>query len=146
VYFVFKCKINILFYYLIQILLCLFFIKISFYDSGIRNAVIGNFLPLHARSDAGALWENFLVSERMKYLRYNEMTAHSYFWRTTQQQEIDYIEERNGKIYAYEFKWNDLKTHRIAKTFSDAYHPESFEVISLKTIESFLCPIHGIIR
>jgi len=120
--------------------------KIYFYDNGIRNAVIGNFLPLHSRSDVGALWENFLVSERMKYLRYNEMTAHSYFWRTTQQQEIDYIEEQNGKIYAYEFKWNDLKTHRIAKTFSDAYHPESFEVISLKTIESFLCPTHGIIR
>ena len=67
--------------------------KIYFYDTGVRNAILGHFSPLHSRADAGALWENYLVVERLKKLRYSDTDARSFFWRTTQQQEIDYIEE-----------------------------------------------------
>jgi len=84
--------------------------KIYFYDNGIRNAIIENFNPLINRSDTGALWENFLISERMKYLYHNNIAAKKYFWRTTQQQEIDYIEEQERKLFAYEFKWNKKLT------------------------------------
>ena len=78
--------------------------KIYFYDNGIRNAIVGDFsLPEH-RADRGALWENYLISERWKALTYREMDAERYFWRTTQQQEIDYLEERNQTLFAYEFK------------------------------------------
>lgn len=76
--------------------------KIYFYDNGIRNAVLGAFTLLEGRTDKGALWENFLVSERYKLLNYQEIDAKRFFWRTTQQQEIDYLEEREGKLYAYE--------------------------------------------
>ena len=80
--------------------------KIYFCDNGIRNAVLSNFSPLAMRTDKGALWENFLVSERVKYLGNNELDVKSWFWRTTQQQEIDYIEEWENKLCAFEFKWN----------------------------------------
>jgi hypothetical protein len=79
--------------------------KIYFYDNGIRNAILGNFSVLSSRTDKGALWENFLISERFKFLGNNELDVKSWFWRTTQQQEIDYIEEYDAKLYAYEFKW-----------------------------------------
>ncbi len=103
--------------------------KIYFYDNGIRNAVIGSFTPLEGRTDKGALWENFLVSERLKLLHYQEVDAKRFFWRTTQQQEIDYLEERGGKLYAYEFKWSATKWKskaktKFPKTFTNAY-PES---------------------
>ena len=77
--------------------------KIYFYDNGIRNAIIGNYSPLTSRTDIGALWENFLISERLKHITYSNMPCFRYFWRTTQQQEVDYIEERNGKLWAWEF-------------------------------------------
>ncbi len=86
--------------------------KIYFYDTGIRNALISNFNPLSLRQDTGALWENFLISERIKQLEYNESYGNKYFWRTTQQQEIDYIEEHSGKLFCYEFKWNEKVIHR----------------------------------
>jgi uncharacterized protein len=91
--------------------------KIYFYDNGIRNAVLGNFSPLHMRTDKGALWENFLVSEHFKHLGNNEMDVKSWFWRTTQQQEIDYIEERENKLHAFEFKWNPQKKSAYPKLF-----------------------------
>ncbi len=101
--------------------------KIYFYDNGIRNAVIQNFAPLALRQDVGALWENFIISERIKTNEYAGRYAKSYFWRTTQQQEIDYIEEMDGKFSLFEMKWNPkkiqttfpaafLKTYTVAKT------------------------------
>ncbi len=98
--------------------------KVFFWDNGVRNAIIGNFLPATSRQDLGALWENYLVSERMKLLNYGSMPPFSYFWRTLQQQEIDYIEDRNGKIYAYEFKWTNNQKYKFPKTFINAY-PEA---------------------
>jgi len=100
--------------------------KIYFYDNGIRNALISNFNPLSMRQDAGSLWENFLVTERMKMQHYTGIWSNSYFWRTKEQQEIDYIEERDGKLFAYEFKWSGRKKMKITKTFKNAY-PESEE-------------------
>ena len=95
--------------------------KIYFYDNGIRNAIIGNFLPLSSRVDTGVLWENFLISERYKLLGNKDIDFKSFFWRTTQQQEIDYIEERQGKLFAYEFKWNAMKKSWLSRTFANAY-------------------------
>ncbi|MBQ7350476.1 MAG: ATP-binding protein [Bacteroides sp.] len=83
--------------------------KIYFYDNGIRNAVIQNFAPLSMRNDVGALWENFFISERIKSNEYGGRYAKSYFWRTTQQQEIDYIEEADGQFTVFEMKWNPRK-------------------------------------
>lgn len=103
--------------------------KIYFYDNGIRNAVINNFSPLENRNDTGQLWENFLMSERMKYCHYHHLYANHYFWRTTAQQEIDYIEERNGEISAFEFKWAPDAKARFTKTFVQAYKPVETKVI-----------------
>ena len=83
--------------------------KIYFYDNGIRNAVIQNFAPLSMRNDTGALWENFFISERIKANEYEGRYAKSYFWRTTQLQEIDYIEESDGQFAVFEMKWNPRK-------------------------------------
>ena len=112
--------------------------KIYFYDNGIRNAVLGNFLPLSSRVDAGALWENFLVSERFKIITNINDTPKSYFWRTTQQQEIDYIEEREDKLFAYEFKWSSTKKSFLSRTFSNAYAGSAFEVITPDNCHEFL--------
>lgn len=94
--------------------------KIYFYDNGIRNMIIGNFNPLELRLDKGELWENFLVSERRKQNHYKETFAKMYFWRTIQQQEIDYVEEKDGKIAGFEFKWN-TKRSRIPQKFLETY-------------------------
>jgi len=99
--------------------------KIYFYDNGVRNMVIGNFNPLDLRTDKGALWENFLISERMKQIEYKQSLARTYFWRTKQQQEVDFVEENSGKIIGYEFKWNKKKTSRLPKTFVESYNAES---------------------
>lgn len=95
--------------------------KVYFYDNGVRNSVIGAFQPLVNRQDTGALWENFLISERIKQLKYRKSDARTYFWRTRQQQEVDYVEDRNGTIYGYEFKWNPDRKIRFSKTFKDTY-------------------------
>lgn len=79
--------------------------KIYFFDNGVRNMVIGNFNPIELRTDKGALWENFLISERIKQIEYKQSLARTYFWRTKQQQEVDFVEENSGKITGYEFKW-----------------------------------------
>ena len=112
--------------------------KIYFFDNGIRNAILGNFSPLTSRSDKGALWENFLVSERFKFLGNNERDVRSYFWRTTQQQEIDYIEEHPDRFLAWEFKWNTQRNVRISKTFTNAYPNNEFKVITPENIQDFL--------
>jgi len=96
--------------------------KIYFLDNGIRNAVIGNFLTPESRTDTGALWENYLISERRKITGNNGVNAHAFFWRTTQQQEIDYIEEQGEALYACEFKWNPKKKNvGFPKTFLKGY-------------------------
>jgi len=112
--------------------------KIYFYDTGIRNALISNFNPLELRQDTGALWENFLLSERRKYIEYNELHSNRYFWRTTQQQEIDYIEEHSGKLFCYEFKWNQNKKTRLSKTFTNSYPDHEFEVINSENFMKFI--------
>jgi predicted AAA+ superfamily ATPase len=95
--------------------------KIYFYDNGIRNAVIGHLQPFATRQDTGALWENFIICERQKRNRYRQYYANSYFWRTTQQQEVDYIEEFNGKLTACEIKYNEKRKIKIPKTFTNNY-------------------------
>ncbi|MDP1620802.1 MAG: ATP-binding protein [Bacteroidales bacterium] len=112
--------------------------KIYFYDNGVRNAILGNFLTLSSRIDTGALWENFLISERQKFLGNKDIEFQRYFWRTTQQQEIDYIEEREGKLHAYEFKWNPKSKSGLSKTFSAAYPGSEFKIISPENIHLFL--------
>ncbi len=112
--------------------------KVYFYDNGIRNAVIKNFNNLSFRNDTGALWENYCISERMKYLAYSKSSAQSYFWRTTQQQEIDYIEESNNIIDAFEFKYNSKSKTKFSKTFLDSYNVNLAKVISPDNIEEFL--------
>ena len=103
--------------------------KIYFWDTGIRNAVINNFSPLETRPDAGALWENFLIAERIKYLRNHRSANSSYFWRTHQQQEIDYIEERERGLLSVEIK-SQSGRGRIPATFSRAYPGAELHVIS----------------
>lgn len=111
--------------------------KVYFYDCGIRNAVIGNFSAVNTRMDVGALWENFVISERMKLMRYQEIDAKHYFWRTTQQQEIDLIEEHEGILKAFEFKWGRSERVRFPQTFTENYQAETF-VISPENVEDFL--------
>lgn len=94
--------------------------KVYFYDTGIRNAILNNFSPLEKRNDVGALWENFMVSERMKYNTNSDVNVNTYFWRTHQQQEIDYLEERGGKIAAFEFKWRNSRK-KAPRLFLETY-------------------------
>lgn len=112
--------------------------KIYFYDNGIRNAVIKNFSSTNNRNDVGALWENYCISERRKYLIYKKSAAQSYFWRTTQQQEIDYIEETEKDISAVEFKFNPLSKVIFSKTFLGSYNVTQTKVISPDNIEEFI--------
>jgi predicted AAA+ superfamily ATPase len=111
--------------------------KIYFYDTGVRNMLIGNFSPLDNRIDKGGLWENFLISERIKNLKYNGSLTNSYFWRTTRQQEIDYVEENSGIITGYEFKWNPKAKTKIYKSFIEAYN-STIEVINRGNFREFL--------
>jgi len=112
--------------------------KIYFFDNGIRNAILGNFNPLDLRTDTGALWENFLVSERLKYLSNGQQQADGYFWRTTQQQEIDYLEEQGGQLAAWEFKWNPKAKARFSKTFTNAYPDCPTTIVTPENFESFV--------
>lgn len=114
--------------------------KIFFYDNGIRNALIADYTAPEIRQDIGALWENFVVSERIKCNEYYRRWVNRYFWRTTQQQEIDYLEEGGGKLHAYEIKWNPRKKATITKTFMDAYPDTGFKVITPENIAEFLLP------
>lgn len=112
--------------------------KIYFYDTGIRNALINNYSQIENRHDAGALWENFVVSERKKHLHYRGINCNVWFWRTKQQNEIDYIEERNGQLSAYEFKWNPLAKSKFPKLFLNAYNDAQFTVIHKENFEDFV--------
>ena len=112
--------------------------KIYFYDTGIRNAVIKNFSPLALRQDGGSLWENFMISERMKANHYAGRWVNRWFWRTHAQQEIDYIEEYDGTLYAFEFKWNPKKKARFPKTFLNAYPNSKTEVVTPENYMEFI--------
>lgn len=112
--------------------------KIYFYDCGIRNAVIGNYNPILKRTDTGALWENYLISERVKKTHYENSRSWPHFWRTTQQQEIDLVEEKNSSLAAFEFKWNEKAKTKFSKTFTNAYPTATIEVITPKKYENFL--------
>lgn len=111
--------------------------KVYFYDNGIRNAVIKNFNPLSLRQDVGALWENFMISERVKFLNNNLNHTNSYFWRTTAQQEVDYIEERGGHLSAFELKWKTRKKMRQPKAFATKYDAQ-FKLITPDNFWEFL--------
>lgn len=103
--------------------------KYYFYDTGVRNAIVSNFNPLELRDDIGKLWENFMVMERLKKQSYTTIYANNYFWRTWDGKEIDFIEEREGKLYGYEFKWNDVVKY-APKEWSKNYPNSLFEVIN----------------
>jgi uncharacterized protein len=112
--------------------------KIYFYDNGIRNAIIKNFNPIGLRQDTGALWENYLMSERRKYNTYTKQFVNSYFWRTHAQQEIDYIEESGGTINATEFKWNEKAKVKRPDAFAKAYPQAIFSSINKTNYMDFL--------
>lgn len=113
--------------------------KIYFWDLGIRNAIIGNLAQIENRTDAGELWENFVIAERMKRNAYKGSFAQSYFWRTRQQHEIDYLEEEDGILYAFEFKWNLRKANvKCPESFKTAYPEAVYKVITPENIEEFL--------
>lgn len=118
--------------------------KIYFYDNGLRNAVINQFNPITLRSDVGALWENFMISERVKWLANRRMHVNQYFWRTHAGQEIDYIEERNEKMNAYEFKWTHAAKHVIPSAYLKAYPSATAEVVTPGNMDSFLRVDHSI--
>ena len=113
--------------------------KVYFWDLGIRNYLIGNLSQVENRTDAGALWENYVITERLKRNFYQGSIAQYWFWRTMQQKEIDYLEEENGQLHAYEFKWNDKKSNvRIPETFAKTYPDASFQVITHNNADEFL--------
>jgi len=112
--------------------------KIYFYDNGIRNALIANFQQADLRQDMGALWENFMVSERMKYNAYHHHWVNRYFWRTTAQQEVDYLEEGDGQLSAYEFKYSTHTKGTITKAFTNGYPDASTEIITPLNFEGFV--------
>jgi predicted AAA+ superfamily ATPase len=112
--------------------------KIYFYDNGIRNALIVNFNQVELRQDVGALWENFIFSERMKFLHYTQKWTNLWYWRTKEQKEIDCIEESDGQITAYEFKWNPTAKYKIPKLFLDTYQGSQFKIIHKDNLEEYL--------
>lgn len=115
-------------------------VKIYFYDLGIRNSLIQNFAPLSLRNDVGALWENFCIVERLKYLNYHRLTANQYFWRTYDKKEIDYIEESDGQIKGYEFKWNPSRKMKVPQEFLDQYSGSSVERVDRENYWQFVSP------
>ena len=112
--------------------------KYYFLDNGVRNAIIANFNPLELRDDIGKLWENFIISERLKKQSYKSVYANNYFWRTWEQKEIDFIEERGGKLYAYEIKWSG-KMVSPPQDWRAAYPDSAFKVISPDNYLEFIC-------
>jgi len=112
--------------------------KVYFFDNGIRNSLIANFEQIENRTDIGALWENYLVSERVKYLTYQQKWVNNWYWRTTEQQEIDYVEEENGQLSAYEFKWNPKAKGSIPNSFKKTYPTATINIIHRENFEQFL--------
>ncbi len=113
--------------------------KFYFWDCGIRNALIGNFTPLSLRNDIGQLWENYLISERVKLAEYRRFYGKFYFWRTYDRQEIDLVEEREGKLFGYEFKWS-LRKPKPPAAWRKAYPDAQFQVINQSNYLQFISP------
>ncbi len=111
--------------------------KYYFLDCGIRNAIINNFNPIGLRDDVGQLWENFCVMERIKRNEYDRKHATPYFWRTYDQKEIDYLEETDGRLHAYEFKWSETKG-KIPRVFLNAYPSSSFQLVHKQSLMEFI--------
>jgi len=111
--------------------------KYYFYDLGIRNSLISNLNPINLRNDIGKLWENFIIIERLKRNSYSRIFPNYYFWRTYDRKEIDLIEERQGKLFAYEFKWTEDKVKKPIE-FLETYTNSSFKVITRKNYFKFL--------
>ncbi len=111
--------------------------KIYFYDNGIRNMIIGDFTPWELRKDKGALWENFLIAERLKQNHYKRTFARMYFWRTKQQQEVDLVEVKDGQVYGFEFKWKSKPNARLSKTFVETYNAEA-KIIDRENFREFV--------
>ena len=114
--------------------------KYYFMDNGIRNALIAQFNRLSLRSDVGQLWENFFFIERLKHREYRSIYANQYFWRTYDQQEIDIVEERDGRLYGYECKWSPKKKIKIPKSWQSAYPESEFQVIAPENYQDFVLP------
>jgi uncharacterized protein len=114
--------------------------KWYFYDNGIRNALINNFNPMEIRDDHGKLWENYLVTERLKFQEYSELHTANFFWRTHSQQEIDWVEDRGGKLHAYEFKWGMNKKTKTPALWDKAYPSASFESVHPANYMDFILP------
>ncbi len=112
--------------------------KIYFYDLGIRNALIRNFNPLNLRSDTGGLWENFCIVERRKYNENRRRFVNSWFWRTYDQKEVDYVEDEGGILHAFEFKYRSTQKSKIPKFFSETYHDSTFTTITSENFLEFL--------
>lgn len=112
--------------------------KIYFYDLGIRNALIRNFNPLNLRSDTGGLWENFCIVERMKFNQNRRRFVNSWFWRTYNQKEVDYIEDEGGILHAFEFKYRVARKTEIPKIFSEFYPGSTFTTITSENFLEFL--------
>jgi hypothetical protein len=112
--------------------------KIYFYDNGIRNTIINSLWKIENRQDIGGLWENYLIAERRKLLSYNSLHRKQFFWRTAQMQEIDYIEEGEKCIRAYEFKWNQNARMKIPKTFSSTYPNILVKLVTPSNYQYFL--------
>jgi predicted AAA+ superfamily ATPase len=112
--------------------------KYYFFDNGIRNTLISNFNTLNNRNDQGQLWENFIVIERLKKRTYNNLYANDYFWRTWEQQEIDLIEESNGQLNGYEFKFNKKKTPKPPSDWVNTYPNSTYQVINTENYLDFI--------
>lgn len=111
--------------------------KYYFYDTGIRNVLISNFANMDMRFDKGALWENYLISERIKANQYALSFPNTYFWRTHDQAEIDYIEEMDGMFHAFEFKWRDTKV-RFPRSFQNAYPQHTTQLVNIDNFMEFV--------
>ncbi len=111
--------------------------KYYFYDNGIRNTVVANFNPLNMRNDKGQLWENFLVLERLKKQAYTSLYANNFFWKTWSGKEVDFVEERDGRLFGFEFKWKD-KNSKPPKMWHDSYPEASWEVIDTSNYLDFV--------
>lgn len=108
-----------------------------FYDTGVRNALIGNFNPLTVRNDLGELWENYIITERMKRQEYLRSVTNSYFWRTYDKKEIDLVEEREGKLFGYEIKWKKERV-KIPRDWTGGYPGAAFEVVHRENYLKFI--------
>ena len=112
--------------------------KIYFYDLGVRNALINNFSIIEKRSDQGQLWENFIIAERIKFLNYSRRKVNFWFWRTSDQVELDWVEEENGEIRGFEFKYGITSKAKIPKAFTSNYPEAKTRIITPQNMHEFI--------